>query len=101
MKITVFQIKFEHQLKFRGYDEIVKAQNGCKKLDRTIYDEVYSGDVDCKNPEDIFFLLNYGKKPEDYKGHSLSTSDIVQTPDGLYFCDRYGWEKIEFATSQD
>ena len=36
--------------------------------------------------------------PEDYTGHSMSVSDIIETPDGtLWFCDSFGWEKIRWA----
>ena len=33
--------------------------------------------------------------PEDFTGHSMSVSDIVEYPDGrLWFCDSLGWKEI-------
>ena len=100
MQITVYQMKLEHPCKFRGYDELVKAQGGLPLIDRAIYDEVYSGEVKCTDLAQVYAVLN-DAKPDGYKGHSLSVSDIVKTPDGLFFCDRYGWQKIEFTVLLD
>ncbi|MCL2062070.1 MAG: YodL domain-containing protein [Firmicutes bacterium] len=95
MKITVYQMKLGQEFKFRGYDEIVKAQGGQKEINRSLYDEVYSGEVDCDDIEGVFCLLNT-KHPVGYKGHSLSISDVVQTEQGCFFCDTYGFKKIKF-----
>ena len=33
--------------------------------------------------------------PEDFHGHSMSVSDIIEYPDGrLWFCDSLGWKEI-------
>jgi hypothetical protein len=32
--------------------------------------------------------------PKDFRGHSLSVSDIVQMEDEFYYCDSFGWKKI-------
>lgn len=34
------------------------------------------------------------KTPDDFKGHSLSTSDIVDLDGKLYYCDSFGWIDI-------
>lgn len=37
--------------------------------------------------------------PEDYTGHSMSVSDIIETPDGrLWFCDSKGWQQVKWAS---
>jgi len=33
------------------------------------------------------------------QGHSLSVSDIVRTPEGLFFVDLIGWKEVGFATA--
>lgn len=74
-----------------------------KKFDFSIYDEVWSGEPqrNWKTLEGIFEIFNL-HHPEDFKGHSLSVSDIVQIinepdkeEDGFYFCDSFGWKKLD------
>lgn len=50
-----------------------------KEFDFSIYDEVWSGDEPdgCDDLEWIFEVFNL-YHPDDFKGHSLSVSDIVQ-----------------------
>ena len=45
--------------------------------------------------EELFHLFNVGAKPEGYKGHSLSTSDIVELDGVLYYVDSFGWRELE------
>ena len=53
----------------------------------------------------LYSLFNRGYEPEpgmatpeDFTGHSMSVSDIVETPDGeLWFCDSFGWRKVEWS----
>jgi len=104
MKIKVYQINSKRdkkRIKFRGYDETVKAQDGLPLINRSIYDEVFSGEVECKTLSDIYVLLNYGRCPAEYKGHSLSVSDIIQTNGEFHFVDKVGFQKVEFTTLLD
>jgi hypothetical protein len=61
---------------------------------------VYQGSPKCKSLEDIYMIFNLNH-PEDYRGHSLSVSDIVsvvgykEIEDGYYFCDSFGWKKLD------
>ena len=32
--------------------------------------------------------------PINYKGHSLSVSDICEIDNKYYFCDSFGWKEI-------
>lgn len=72
------------------------------------YREVYSGDIDrIKNDpscalslEAIFTDFNVNRT-NDFRGHSLSVSDIVSLkrfPDrnsrNYYYCDSFGWKDI-------
>lgn len=53
--------------------------------------------ADFKVLEKVFMKLN-GQHPEGYKGHSLSTGDIVLLHDEfgerLYICTNFGWNRI-------
>ena len=61
------------------------------------YKKVWQGQVDDNvGLDDIYqkFNLNH---PKTYTGHSLSVSDIVDLDGETYWCDSYGWERLEFT----
>jgi len=93
--IKIYQINSERdpgRAKFMGL-------NSVKDINPASYDEVFSGDVDCKNLEDVFTMLNTRGHPL-HRGHSLSVSDVVLTEDGAYFCDTIGFKNIDFDESK-
>lgn len=55
-------------------------------------DEIEVEDVN-KTLEDLFTIFNI-KRPSDFKGHSLSVSDIVELDGKYYYCDNVGWTEI-------
>lgn len=107
MKINIYQINRDRdpqRLKFLGLDAARQTLHS-SELDCAAYDKVYSGDVKCRNLEDVFVLFNSGK-PEGFRGHSLSVSDVVEVEDaasitpGFYFCDSIGFKEIPFQPEQ-
>ena len=103
MKINIYQINRERdtqQLKFTGLDTVRKMLHSAEP-DCATYDRVYSGNVKCRNLEDVFTLFNSGR-PEGFRGHSLSVSDVVEVEDaasmtpGFYFCDSIGFKEVPF-----
>jgi len=44
--------------------------------------------------EYVFRIFNIGNKPENYHGHSLSVSDIVEIDGVKYYVDGFGFVKI-------
>ena len=61
------------------------------------YTLTYEGEIEVedvnKTLEDLFTKFNI-KRPEDFKGHSLSVSDIVELDGKYYYCDNVGWTDI-------
>ncbi len=103
MKINIYQINQDRdtqQIKFMGLDAVRKVLRSAEP-DCAAYDKVYSGNVKCRNLEDVFILFQSGR-PEDFRGHSLSVSDVVEVEDaasitpGFYFCDSIGFKEIPF-----
>ena len=103
MKINIYQINRNRdiqQLKFLCLDTVRRILHSAEP-DSAAYDMVYSGNVKCRNLEDVFTLFNSGR-PEDFRGHSLSVSDVVEVEDaagitpGFYFCDSFGFKEIPF-----
>ena len=103
MKINIYQINRDRdtqRLKFMGLDAVRKVLRSAEP-DCAAYDKVYSGNVKCRNLEDVFILFQSGR-PEGLRGHSLSVSDVVEVEDaasitpGFYFCDSIGFKEISF-----
>ena len=100
MKIKVFQIVSERDkrsVKFAGLEEMKKYQVS-DKVNAALYEEVFDSDVDRDTLEGVYELLNTDHPPL-YRGHSMSVSDVVKTEDGFFYCDRYGFKKIDFDES--
>lgn len=102
MKVRVYQINTDRDTKrlaFMGYEFSV-----AHGWNPELYDIVYDGDLDAHTLDDIFTILNIGERPKDYKGHSLSVSDIVEivkeNKSTCYYCDSFGWVPMEFDTSR-
>ena len=99
-QVRVYNLNEENKtamsIYFMGYD-FVKENNITLSLD--LYNMVWEGEVeDDVELDDLFRMLNIGTKPEDFKGHSLSTSDMVEMDGKYYYCDDYGWEEVFFPT---
>lgn len=100
MTYSIYQIKSDllRDYGFVGLDFTDKYLGGvCKEH----YEKVYSGNIgDCEKTieeklELLFRMFNI-EKPADYKGRSLSVSDVVVIGEDAYYCDSFGWSKIFF-----
>jgi len=107
MKVTLYQINYERDKKqqmFRSLDTC-PTENGKSFVDSSIYDKVFEGEIDGKDPEDAFSAFNFDH-PENFHGRSMSVSDVVEiaesesTEAGFYFCDTVGFKKIDFDPKQ-
>ena len=103
MKIRIFQINMGRDEKseaFLGIDEREHVLN-LSEINSSIYDCVFSGDVDCKGLENVYQKFNIDH-PDGYNGRSLSVSDVVEILEsedvdkGFYFCDSIGFSKVDF-----
>ena len=60
MKLKIYQINSKrdtHHAKFMGSD-LLPILTGSPKIDPGIYDEVFDGEVNCDNPEEVFTKFN-------------------------------------------
>lgn len=72
MNINIYQIDAKRDSKricFFGLDEIEKL-TGETGVNSSIYDKVFSGDVDCNGLEDVYRMFNTDR-PKGYTGRSL------------------------------
>ena len=75
------------------------------------YEITYDAEVDPQSAEllsdlevcDYLFVIFNTNRPRDFKGHSLSVSDLIHLEsDGtcrLYYCESFGWKKIKECRS--
>ena len=84
--------------------ESLKKIKGTKEVNAAAYDRVYDGKMDCISLENIYQKFNVDH-PADYKGRSLSVSDVVEIREsdtlnpGFYFVDSIGFKSISFDKS--
>ena len=100
MRIKIYHInpdRDKNLVKFLQYKHLDNFQD-TKDINAYIYDEVYNGEVDSDNLEEIFRQFNTEGHPL-HRGHSLSVSDVVVTKDGAYYCDSIGFQKVDFDES--
>ena len=102
MKVRIYQINMDrdiNRLSFMDYEFAHKHG-----LEPELYDLVFDGNLEAIRLDDIYTIMNIGKKPDGYTGRSLSVSDIVEVvgrrESKFYYCDAFGWNSIEFDSTK-
>ena len=105
MKFRILQIKdiAGTDYAFHGYME--------DKFNIEDYKITYEADVDPNSAGtlsdleicDYLFVIFNTNRPKDFKGHSLSVSDLIHLESNgtcrLYYCESFGWKKIKECRS--
>lgn len=101
MNIKIYQINPErdkNKVMFASLEDTEFRQES-SKLDPSIYDRVFTGDVDCEDLEEVYKLFNTDGHRLN-RGHSLSVSDIIEVESEkgseFYFCDSIGFKPVSF-----
>lgn len=104
MRIKIYQMNDDNNKNhFMGYDSTM-ANGG---IDESTYKNVFHGDVDCSDLEEIYTLFNSERVPT-HQGYSLSVSDVIEVIDSdnemlngkCFFCDSIGYKTVDFDTSK-
>lgn len=101
-RYSIYQVKDEapnsRYVRFSSY-KTVKDMG----IDLTpdMYEKVFEGEIEeaenlAETLENIFIALNVGKKPEGYRGHSLSMSDVIEIYGKFYYVDGIGYKQLNF-----
>ncbi len=87
MRVKIYQIDFERdkeRAKFLSTEGLEKFTDS-RKVDPNIYQEVFSGELDPMDLEEIYVRFNREGHPL-HRGHSMSVSDVVVIdPDSVPF----------------
>ena len=103
--VRVYQMKNEEgnrNLIFENLEQVQKITGG--RIPAELYECVYEGKPNIKEPEDAFILFNT-EFADGYKGRSMSVSDVVEfqcsdTQDFFFYCDSVGFHQIHFKTKE-
>ena len=102
MKIAIYQLIDSDEtdkLVFRDYTYVSKhvdLKNDFFNYYTQIYEyeDTFETNKEEHILEEIFTKFNISR-PNDFKGHSLSVSDVIGLDDQLYFCDDIGFVLIK------
>lgn len=101
MKIALYQIIPEFdtdRLMFNNFDYMHAAYG--KELPAHLYEQVFCGEVEANYLEIVFAIFNTNF-PKDYRGRSMSVSDVLEVVETsqkskFYYCDSVGFKEVEF-----
>ena len=95
---SIYQIKSGDETRDYRFEPYDRLQAMGRSVDRANYDLVYTAPLDGKTTlEDIYRTFNIDH-PADFKGHSLSVSDVVVLHQGgkdtAHYCDSFGFQQV-------
>jgi len=102
----IYQVKHGAAFRDYGFENLERLKSRDLKVEYSNYDFIYSGKLEeGKNLEDIYTKFNIDR-PDDFKGHSLSVSDVVVlVKDGettAHFVDSFGFKEVpEFVKERE
>ena len=104
MKFKIYQIDGTLDAKHYKFNSsgVLPRKDGFPVADPAIYKQVYDGNLKVNCLESIFVAFNFDTRPQDFRGHSLSVSDVIAVEEGgdiapgYYYCDIFGFTQVEF-----
>ena len=95
---SIYQIKSGDKTRDYRFEPYDRLQATGRSVDRANYGLVYTAPLDGKTTlEDIYRTFNIDH-PADFKGHSLSVSDVVVLHQGgkdtAHYCDSFGFQQV-------
>lgn len=96
-KVSIYRIEDANCNKYQNYEKVVEKYGGIKLSDyKKVYECTHA--TTKKNTtailDEIYARFN-GVHPEDYKGCSISISDIIVLDGIMYYVDTMGFEMID------
>lgn len=95
MSYKILQLKKNEEF----WKYLFRSYNENDVPSKSLYNVVYSGEVESSENvmgvlEGLFRKFNFNH-PADFKGHSLSVSDIVELDGKYYYCDSFGYVELK------
>ena len=95
---SIYQLRNEDSTRDYRFEPYDRLQAAGRTVDKTNYTEVYAAPLAAGTTlEDIYRTFNVAH-PADFKGHSLSVSDVVvlhqNGQDTAHYCDSVGFQQV-------
>ncbi len=94
MRLKIYQIdpeKDPERVRFLALKNV-------DKVDPSMYFKAFDAEAEVSDLEEAFMMFNSDGHPL-HNGRSMFVSDVVVTAEGAFYCDTYGFEKIDFDES--
>ena len=95
MKFKLYQIKDVENCRYSFFGFKSAEQMGFTLDD---YEVVYEDEVASMPDEDVleslFYIFNV-RRPDDFKGRSISVSDVIELNGKYYYTDTFGFKEIK------
>ena len=103
---SLYQLKDGPELHYHRFERLDKLRNNGMAVERKNYDLVYSGVLKDTDTLDTLYERFNIDRPTDFKGHSMSVSDIIvlcqNGQNTAYYCDSVGFREVpEFLTEKE
>ena len=95
---SIYQLKDDDSLRYIRFEGLERLQAEGNKVERENYDLVYEAPLkEGTNLDDLYYQFNM-QHPEDFRGHSMSVSDVVVFHQGdedkAFYVDRFGFTEV-------
>ena len=95
---AIYQLKDDDSLRYIRFEGLERLQAEGNKVDRDNYNLVYEAELKPETSlDDLYYQFNM-QHPEDFRGHSMSVSDIVVLHQGdedkAFYVDRFGFTEV-------
>lgn len=103
-KCKIYQLKpdVDVRIRFIGYDEMI--DKGYGKPDISNYKVVFDGNVPTNNLDELYIKFNGDDIPDNFVGHKMSKSDIIELYDEneceRFYVDKFGFVKLDEESPQ-
>ena len=101
MTYTIYQVKNTSECDKYRFANVRDLSANSLEISRGNYDRIYTGDIEDHGQghelmlEYLFTCFNM-KRPDDFRGHSMSVSDVVELDGQAFYCNSFSWVPIEF-----
>lgn len=97
-KFSIYQLKDDESLRYIRFEGLERLQKEGGKVDRDNYNLVYESELKPGTTlDDLYYQFNM-EHPADFRGHSMSVSDIVvlhqDNEDKAFYVDRFGFTEV-------
>ena len=101
MRVRIYQINPDRDVNRVKHERLshLERLQGSPDVQASIYDEVFSAEIDFAGLEQLYTQFNTTGHPL-HRGGQMQVSDIVVTDEGAFYCDRFGFAAVAFDVSR-